>query len=46
MTKTIALAAGFAGLAIVTAPRIVLAEEPSLATVMQARVEASRRRRQ
>jgi Mg-chelatase subunit ChlD len=35
MTKTIALAVGFAGLAIVTAPRTVLAEEPSLATVMQ-----------
>src|ERR1700730_11746014 len=35
MTKTIAVAAGFAGLAIVTAPCNVLAEEPSLATVMQ-----------
>src|ERR1700736_2555267 len=35
MTKTIALAAGFTGLAIVTAPCDVLAEEPSLATVMQ-----------
>src|ERR1700730_14571913 len=35
MTKTIALAAGCAGLAIVAAPCSVLAEEPSLATVMQ-----------
>jgi hypothetical protein len=35
MARTIALAAGFAGLAIVTAPRTVRAEEPSLATVMQ-----------
>jgi hypothetical protein len=35
MTKIVALATGFAGLAMVTAPCAVLAEDPPLATVMQ-----------
>jgi hypothetical protein len=35
MTRIVALAAGFAGLALVTAPCAVLAEDPSLATVMR-----------